>query len=87
MDFRLSGEPLQLPDKIQFVSSSVNFGTIQFLPGGQMIEKQRVTATNGATISIKAETVCIHGDGKHALEFAKTINQALIDNNIEMQSF
>ena len=52
----------------------------------QMIKSQTVTATNGETISIKAETVCIHGDGANALEFAKNIRQALIDNDIKIQS-
>ena len=52
----------------------------------QMIKSQTVTATDNAAISIKAETVCIHGDGKHALDFAKTIRQALIDNAIKIQS-
>ncbi|MCY7374497.1 MAG: LamB/YcsF family protein [Pyrinomonadaceae bacterium] len=53
----------------------------------QMIKTQKVTATNSETIQICAETVCIHGDGAHALEFAKTIRQALIDNQIKIQSF
>ena len=52
----------------------------------QMIKLQTVTAANGATISIKPETVCIHGDGANALEFAAIIRQALIDNDIKMQS-
>ena len=52
----------------------------------QMIKSNTVTAANGETVSIKAETVCIHGDSAHALEFARTIRQALIDNNIKMQS-
>ena len=52
----------------------------------QMIKSQTVTATSGETISIKAETVCIHGDGANALEFAKNIRQALIDNDIKIQS-
>lgn len=43
----------------------------------QMIFDGKVTAANGETINIKAETVCIHGDGKHALEFAKLINAEL----------
>ena len=51
-----------------------------------MIKSNTVTATNGATVAIKAETVCIHGDGATALEFARTIRQTLIDNNIKMQS-
>lgn len=52
----------------------------------QMIKSQTVTATNGEQISITAETVCIHGDGANALRFAKTIRQALIDNDIKIQS-
>ena len=52
----------------------------------QMVKQQTVTATSGKTVSIKAETVCIHGDGGHALEFAQTIRQALIDNDIKIQS-
>ncbi len=37
MGFRLSGKSLYLLDKIELVSSAVNFGTIQLLPDGQMI--------------------------------------------------
>ena len=37
MGFRLNGEPLYLLDKIELISSAVNFGTIQLLPNGQMI--------------------------------------------------
>ena len=37
MGFRLTGEPLYLIDKIELVSSAVDFGTIQLLPDGQMI--------------------------------------------------
>jgi UPF0271 protein len=50
----------------------------------QMIQTQTVTATSGETVPIKAETVCIHGDGEHALEFARMIRQKLIDNGIEV---
>jgi UPF0271 protein len=50
----------------------------------QMIKTQTVTAASGETISIKAETVCIHGDGANALEFARTIRQKLSENNVEI---
>jgi UPF0271 protein len=43
----------------------------------QMVENQSVTATNGETVQLKAETICIHGDGENALEFAKTIYEKL----------
>ncbi|MEO6453480.1 MAG: 5-oxoprolinase subunit PxpA [Ginsengibacter sp.] len=43
----------------------------------QMIYKKTVTTISGKTIPVVAETICIHGDGKHATEFAKAINEAL----------
>ena len=51
----------------------------------QMIEKQSVTAISGETIPIAAETVCIHGDGEHALEFAREIQGKLIDKNVSIR--
>lgn len=48
----------------------------------QMIRHQTVTTTNGETIPIKAETICIHGDGENALEFARTIKQKITENKI-----
>ncbi|HMS43764.1 MAG TPA: 5-oxoprolinase subunit PxpA [Pyrinomonadaceae bacterium] len=52
----------------------------------QMIQTHTVTATNGETVEIKAETVCIHGDGENALDFARTIRQRLKENNVEILS-
>lgn len=43
----------------------------------QMINEGTVTTTSGKTIPINAETVCIHGDGKHAVAFAKAIHTAI----------
>ena len=42
-----------------------------------MIHKKTVTAVSGKIIPVVAETICIHGDGVHAVEFAKAINEAL----------
>lgn len=52
----------------------------------QMISEQTVTATSGEQVSIKADTICIHGDGENALEFAKTINEKLRENRIEISA-
>lgn len=52
----------------------------------QMIRAQTVTATSGETVAIKAETVCIHGDGANALDFAKTINAKLAENAVKIKS-
>jgi UPF0271 protein len=43
----------------------------------RMVNEGTVTATTGETIPIRAETICIHGDGQHALEFARAIHMAL----------
>lgn len=38
-------------------------------------EEQEVISVNDKIISVKAETLCLHGDGKHAVDFAKTITE------------
>jgi len=43
----------------------------------QMINEGTVTATDGSVIPIMADTICIHGDGDNALEFAMAIRQSL----------
>ena len=52
----------------------------------QMIKEKTVTTVAGDKIPIRAETVCIHGDGAHALEFAREINRSLRENGIELTS-
>ena len=43
----------------------------------EMIFEQKVTTINGEKVALKAETICIHGDGKNALEFARLIRENL----------
>ena len=50
----------------------------------QMIQKGTVTTLNGKIIPVLADTICIHGDGKHALAFAKIISSALKKENIRV---
>ncbi|MDE3145208.1 MAG: LamB/YcsF family protein [Bacteroidota bacterium] len=52
----------------------------------QMIQNQSVTSISNKQVNIVAETICIHGDGKHAVDFAKKINETLKLNNIEIRS-
>ena len=42
-----------------------------------MVKKGKVKTASGKEISIVAETICIHSDGKYAVEFAKAIYQTL----------
>lgn len=43
----------------------------------QMINEGTVTTISGKKIPIVAETICIHGDGKRAVDFAKAIHNAI----------
>lgn len=52
----------------------------------QMIRQKTVTAVNGAVVSIQADTICIHGDGKHAIEFAKALNIKLKVEGIKISA-
>lgn len=47
----------------------------------QMIQQGTVTTVSGKTVPILAETICIHGDNKHAVEFAKAIHELLKKEN------
>lgn len=42
-----------------------------------MVKQQQVISVNKKTIALKAETLCLHGDGAHALTFAKKITEQL----------
>jgi UPF0271 protein len=50
----------------------------------QMVTKGTVCARNGKVIPIKAETICIHSDGPHALKFAKKIHQTMLQQGIQV---
>ena len=52
----------------------------------QMISEKTVMTTNGEKIALLAETVCIHGDGAHALDFAKTIHSQLKAQGVKIES-
>jgi UPF0271 protein len=53
----------------------------------QIIKEKTVTTVSGKVIPIIAESVCIHGDGRQAVAFAKRIHAALQKEHIKIQSF
>lgn len=48
----------------------------------KMIEHKTVIATDGSVVPLEAETICIHGDGDHAVSFAASIYTVMQANNI-----
>jgi UPF0271 protein len=51
-----------------------------------MVNKQQVTSTSQKIIPLKADTLCLHGDGVHAVDFAKTIHQTLTREGVTVKS-
>lgn len=51
----------------------------------QMVTRQEVTTVHGQTIPLTAETICIHGDGAHAVSFAKALHGTLRERGLRVQ--
>ncbi|MFF0826632.1 LamB/YcsF family protein [Brevibacillus sp. NPDC003359] len=48
----------------------------------RMVREGLVLTQQGVDIPIQADSICIHGDGVHALEFAQSIRTALLEAGI-----
>ena len=42
-----------------------------------LVRDHRVTAIDGSSVPVNAQSVCLHGDGAHALAFARRIRERL----------
>src|SRR5476651_1080118 len=51
-----------------------------------MVKQQQVVSVNKKSISLTAETLCLHGDGAHAVDFAKTISAKLKSDGITIKA-
>ena len=52
----------------------------------RMVKEGKVTAITGKDISIKADSICVHGDGEKALAFVEKIRQAMQEEGVEICS-
>jgi UPF0271 protein len=52
-----------------------------------LVKEQKVWSVNKKLISLKAETICIHGDGPHALPFARAIYERLTLEEIPVKAY
>jgi 5-oxoprolinase (ATP-hydrolysing) subunit A len=48
----------------------------------RMVREGRVRAVTGEDIGIQADTICIHGDGAHAAEFARDLRTAFLEAGV-----
>lgn len=52
-----------------------------------MVKEGKVLSQQGTDVAIKADTICIHGDGAHALSFASHVKKSLQLSEITVSSF
>ena len=51
----------------------------------RMVKEGKVTSITGKDIDIKADSICVHGDGEKALLFVEKIRKALAEEEIEIR--
>ncbi|MFK2905187.1 LamB/YcsF family protein [Dyella ginsengisoli] len=64
-------QPRREPDA---VIDDADAATAQAL---RMAQRGEVTAVDGQRVALKADTLCLHGDGAHAVDFARRLRAAL----------
>jgi len=52
----------------------------------RMVREGVVRAVSGEIVPLRAQTICLHGDGPHALAFARAIRQALNQAGVETRA-
>lgn len=50
-----------------------------------VVKHGQVRAVDGSVIPLEADTICVHGDGPHALIFVKKLRELLIEEGIEIK--
>lgn len=52
-----------------------------------MIKEGRVLSNTGKSISIQADSVCVHGDNPQAIEFVKVLREGLLQEGVIIRNF
>ena len=53
----------------------------------RIVRDGKVKATDGTDVALRGDTVCVHGDGPHAVEFARRLNDALSEAGVVIKPF
>ncbi|MGD8106803.1 5-oxoprolinase subunit PxpA [Pantoea sp. FN0302] len=51
-----------------------------------MVQQGRIASVTGEWVTLRAQTVCLHGDGPHALTFARRLRDAFAAQHITVSS-
>ena len=50
----------------------------------RMVKEGTVRSVDGQDVALRVDTICIHGDGPHAVEFVSALNAAFVSDGIEV---
>jgi UPF0271 protein len=50
----------------------------------RMVREGKVRSVNGVDVAVRADTVCVHGDQPHALEFVRRLREALAREGVSV---
>ncbi|MFE8699532.1 5-oxoprolinase subunit PxpA [Cytobacillus sp. FJAT-54145] len=53
----------------------------------QMIFEKKVTSIDQVEVPLHADTICLHGDGQHAVKFAKKITETLTSKEVVLTAY
>ncbi|MGE7878129.1 LamB/YcsF family protein [Peribacillus muralis] len=53
----------------------------------RMVKEGKVMSQQGSDVALRADTICIHGDGAHALTFAQHVKNSFEFSEITVKSF
>lgn len=72
--------PRQEPDALIHDPAIAAEQIIQMIKSGTVISREQIE------VKLKAETICIHGDGEHALAFARQIRELLQKQGVRLEA-
>lgn len=52
----------------------------------QILSTGQVTSLDGTRVPLECDTLCIHGDGPHAVSFAKAVRRSILEKGIRVES-
>jgi UPF0271 protein len=52
----------------------------------RMVRDGKVRSVDGVDVSLRADTICLHGDGAHAVEFAQQLRAAFTADGIDVRA-
>ena len=69
-------------DRPEALISDANSAVAQVL---RLVREGKVRTTDGSDIAVRADTVCLHGDGPDAVAFARRVSAALLAAGVELR--